>query len=79
MRDILKEIKDFTNTVVAPALAEHNGSVEILEYEPVDRVVKLRYNNACAGCPSSNLQTHQTILALLKAEFGDEVADLERI
>jgi Fe-S cluster biogenesis protein NfuA len=75
----LAAIKTFAEESIDPVLASHGGSLEIVDYDPADRTVKVRYNGACAGCPSSYAYTHNTILALLQSEFHDGVAELERV
>jgi Fe-S cluster biogenesis protein NfuA len=79
MNDTLSRVKAFTEANIAPMLAQHNGAVEIVSYDPVDRVVSIRYVGMCSHCPSSYLSTYQAILSLLQAEFTDEVADIERV
>lgn len=75
----LEDIKTFSQEVIDPALAAHGGSLEIVDYDPADRVVKVKYLGQCAMCPSAHLATHGTILALLQSEFPEEVADIERV
>jgi len=76
---ILEQIREFAKENISPALANHGGDLEILDYDAVDRIVKLRYNGLCASCPSSYLGTHAVILTLLQSEFPEEVADIERV
>ncbi len=76
---ILEQIREFAKENISPALASHGGDLEILDYDAVDRVVKVKYISACAMCPHSALGTHAVILTLLQSEFPEEVADIERV
>ena len=76
---ILENIRELSKENIDPALANHGGSLEIVDYDAVDRVVKVKYLSACAMCPSSYLASHAVILTLLQSEFQEEVADIERV
>lgn len=76
---ILENIREFSKENIDPVLASHGGQLEIVDYDSVDRIVKVRYLGACAMCPHSALGTYATILALLQSEFQEEVADIERV
>jgi Fe-S cluster biogenesis protein NfuA len=73
------KIKNFIDTTIAPALAEHNGYLSFEGYDADTKTVKVKYLGMCANCPSSYLSTHQTIYSLLTSEFPEHVEDIERI
>ena len=76
---ILENIRRFSKENIDPALANHGGSLEIVDYDQSVKTVMVRYNGMCSHCPSSYMATHATILALLQSEFQEEVADIERV
>ena len=72
-------IKSFIATVIAPALAEHNGYLLFKNYDADTKTVGVTYAGMCANCPSSYLQTNDLITKLLTQEFPDEVEQIERV
>ncbi|MDR1796868.1 MAG: NifU family protein [Clostridiales Family XIII bacterium] len=63
---------------IRPYLQRDGGDVEFVEYTD-DKVVKVRLQGHCAGCPMSQMTVKNGIEGLLKEEYGDEVARVEAV
>jgi len=49
--DIIKDIKDIITEYIQPAVAEHGGNIEFVNYENGN--VELLLGGACSGCAGS--------------------------
>jgi Fe-S cluster biogenesis protein NfuA len=63
---------------IRPYLQRDGGDVEYVEYTP-EKVVKVRLQGHCAGCPMSQMTVKNGIERLLKEEYGDDVAAVEAV
>ena len=50
---VVKQIKEFLDTQVRPAVAMDGGDIQFYKYE--DHVLYLRMQGACSGCPSATM------------------------
>ena len=62
---------------VRPFLQRDGGDVEFVEYTE-DKVVKVRLQGHCAGCPMSQMTVKNGIEKILKEEIP-EIASVESI
>ena len=62
---------------VRPFLQRDGGDVEFVEYTE-DKVVKVRLQGHCAGCPHSQMTVKNGIEKILKEEIP-EIASVESI
>ena len=69
-RQIMKVIERDIN----PAIAGHNGSVELVDY--VDKNIFLRMLGGCQGCASSSATLRNGIERILRESFGDDVHEI---
>jgi Fe-S cluster biogenesis protein NfuA len=69
-RQIMKVIERDIN----PAIAGHNGSVELVDY--VDKNIFLRMLGGCQGCASSTATLRNGIERILRESFGDDVREI---
>ena len=62
---------------IRPFLQQDGGDVEFVEYTD-DKIVKVRLQGHCAGCPMSQMTVKNGIERLLKEEYP-EVAAVESV
>lgn len=68
----LVEIEEILDRTIRPGLQSDGGDVEIVEYK--DNVLKIIYQGACGGCPSSMMGTLDAIQSILRNELkNDEI------
>ena len=63
---------------IRPFLQRDGGDVEFVDYTE-DKVVLVRLQGHCAGCPHAQATVKNGIQSLLKEEFGNEVASVEAV
>ena len=56
---------------IRPALANDGGGLEVIEVE--GRIVRIRYQGACGGCPSATGGTLRTIENHLRSQLDPEI------
>ena len=67
---ILIEIEEILNRTIRPGLQADGGDVEILSFE--NNELRIVYQGACGGCPSSMMGTLDAIQGILRNELGNE-------
>lgn len=65
---MIAEVKKVIETEIAPMLASHGGSVELIEVS-ADGIVKVRLQGACAGCPGARATLRGVVEQSLKAKL----------
>ncbi|MCC7404548.1 MAG: NifU family protein [Bdellovibrionales bacterium] len=65
----LQEIEDALDRTIRPGLQADGGDVEILEFK--DNELKILYQGACGGCPSSMMGTLDAIQSILRHELNN--------
>lgn len=73
MQEIVKRIQKVIDEKVRPALGEHQGDIEIVEYS--DGILKVRLLGQCCNCPSANL----TMESVVSAEIKDAVKEVQDV
>ena len=63
---------------IRPFLQRDGGDVEYVEYT-TDKIVKVRLQGHCAGCPHAQATVKGGIEQILKELFGDEVKGVEAV
>lgn len=66
----LLEIEEILDRTIRPGLQADGGDIEVLELE--NNVLKILYQGACGGCPSSMMGTLDAIQNILQHELGNE-------
>lgn len=56
----MKKLKQVIEQKIRPALAAHNGDIELLEVTS-DRFVRVRLTGACAACPGARQTMSETV------------------
>jgi len=64
--DIAKDIKFILEDKIAPAVAQHNGFINYLDFDVESGVAKLELAGACSGCAMSKQTLHQSVEDMLK-------------
>ena len=67
---ILQQIESILDRTIRPGLQADGGDVEVLEFENDE--LKILYQGACGGCPSSMMGTLDAIQGILRHELGNE-------
>lgn len=73
-RQLIEEILDRT---IRPGLQADGGDVEVISFE--DNQVRILYQGACGGCPSSMYGTLEAIQSILRHELGNETLTVSPI
>jgi Fe-S cluster biogenesis protein NfuA len=63
---------------IRPYLQRDGGDVEFVEYGD-DKVVKVRLQGHCAGCPHSQMTIKNGIERLLREKYPDDIACVESV
>lgn len=69
-RDLLERIEAVLDQHVRPGVRADGGAVELVSIDD-DRIVQLRFQGSCAGCPSSTLTLAFGIEAELKRHIPE--------
>ena len=64
--EIIEAIKWVLKEKVAPAVAQHNGFINFLEFDESLGVAKLEMSGACSGCAMSKMTLQQGVEDMLK-------------
>lgn len=59
-----KEIEKVLDLYVRPRLLEHEGGVQVTEYQ--NHILKVRLTGRCSGCPSASLTTEEMIKEIVQ-------------
>ncbi|MDO5331123.1 MAG: NifU family protein [Bacillota bacterium] len=63
---------------VRPFLQRDGGDVEFVDYTP-EKVVLVRLEGHCAGCPHAQATVKNGIENVLKEQLGDAIASVEAV
>ena len=64
--EIAKDIKFILEDKVAPAVAQHGGFINYLDFDMDLGVAKLELAGSCSGCAMSKQTLHQSVEDMLK-------------
>jgi Fe-S cluster biogenesis protein NfuA len=73
----LQKIEEILDRTIRPGLQSDGGDVEILGYE--DNTLRIIYQGACGGCPSSMMGTLEAIQGILRNEIPNELLVVQPI
>lgn len=63
---------------IRPFLQRDGGDIEFVEYTE-DKVVKVRLQGHCAGCPGARMTLKGVVEKILKEQYPDDVASVEPV
>lgn len=63
---------------IRPFLQRDGGDVELVEYT-ADKIVKVRLQGHCAGCPGARMTLKGVIEKILKEQYPDDVVSVEPV
>jgi len=66
----LVQIEEILDRTIRPGLQSDGGDIEVLSFENAE--VKIMYQGACGGCPSSMMGTLEAIQSILRNELENE-------
>ena len=72
-----QNIKDAIENI-RPFLQRDGGDIEFVEYT-ADKIVKVKLQGACHGCPGAQMTLKGVIERILKEQYPDEVAAVEAV
>ncbi len=72
-----QKIKDALDQI-RPFLQRDGGDLEFVEYTP-DKIVKVRLQGHCAGCPGAQMTIKGVVEKILKESYPDDVAAVESV
>lgn len=64
------EIEEILDRTIRPGLQSDGGDIEVVDFK--DNEVKILYQGACGGCPSSMMGTLDAIQGILRNELKNE-------
>lgn len=67
---VIQQIEEILDRTIRPGLQADGGDVEVLSLE--NNELKIVYQGACGGCPSSMMGTLDAIQGILRNELGNE-------
>ncbi len=65
-----REIEEILDRTIRPGLQSDGGDIEVVEFS--NNEVKIMYQGACGGCPSSMMGTLDAIQSILRNELKNE-------
>jgi Fe-S cluster biogenesis protein NfuA len=66
----IQAIEEILDRTIRPGLQADGGDIEVVSLE--NNELKILYQGACGGCPSSMMGTLDAIQGILRNELGDE-------
>lgn len=67
----LAAIEEILDRTIRPGLQADGGDIEVIEF--TNNELKIMYQGACGGCPSSMMGTLDAIQGILRNELGNEL------
>jgi Fe-S cluster biogenesis protein NfuA len=64
------EVEEILDRTIRPGLQSDGGDVEVVEFK--DNEIKILYQGACGGCPSSMMGTLDAIQSILRTELKND-------
>lgn len=65
-----REIEEILDRTIRPGLQSDGGDIEVIDF--VNNEVKIMYQGACGGCPSSMMGTLDAIQSILRNELKND-------
>lgn len=70
----LREVEEVLDRTIRPGLQADGGDIEVLSFE--GNTLKISYQGACGGCPSSYMGTLEAIENILRHELKNEALEV---
>lgn len=70
LSDEMKQIEEILDRTIRPGLQSDGGDVEIISFK--DNELRILYQGACGGCPSSMMGTLDAIQGILQHELAND-------
>ena len=64
---------------IRPFLQRDGGDVEFVDYSEEDKIVFVKLQGHCAGCPYASMTVKNGIESILKEQFPDTVGAVEAV
>ena len=74
MEDKIKEALE----QIRPFLQRDGGDLEFVEYTD-DKIVKVRLQGHCVGCPGAQMTIKGVVEQILKESYPDDIASVEAV
>lgn len=75
MENKIKEVLE----QIRPFLQRDGGDIEYVDYDSDSKIVKVRLQGACAGCPGAQMTLKGIVENILKEALPNEVASVESV
>lgn len=72
-----QKIKDALDQI-RPFLQRDGGDIEFVEYTD-DKIVKVRLQGHCAGCPDAQMTIKGVVEKILRESYPDDIAGVEAV
>lgn len=63
---------------IRPVLQGDGGDIEFVEYTD-DKIVKVRLQGHCVGCPGAQMTLKMIVERILKEAYPDDIAGVESV
>ena len=63
---------------IRPVLQGDGGDIEFVEYTE-DKIVKVRLQGHCVGCPGAQMTLKMIVERILKEAYPDDIAGVESV
>ena len=63
---------------IRPVLQGDGGDIEFVEYTE-DKIVKVRLQGHCVGCPGAQMTLKMIVERILKEAYPDDIAGVEAV
>lgn len=67
---VMQQIEEILDRTIRPGLQSDGGDIEVIEF--INNQLKILYQGACGGCPSSMMGTLDAIQSILRNELQNE-------
>ncbi|NLH50109.1 MAG: NifU family protein [Myxococcales bacterium] len=69
----MKEKVEATINKIRPYLQRDGGDIELVDFNPTDKVAKVRLQGACHGCPGAQMTLKLGVERTLREEVDDQI------
>ena len=69
----MKDKVEATINKIRPYLQRDGGDIELIDFNPVDKVAKVRLQGACHGCPGAQMTLKLGVERTLREEVDDQI------
>ncbi len=69
----LQKIEAIIDEHIRPALQSHGGDLQVIDYEEESKILRIKYQGACGGCPGALAGTLRAIQGVLSKEYRSDI------